>query len=85
MGQMCEKYLAKKKSAFWVFMVMKKSYYNVDRGEMRSKLRMYKERGSSLREVQSFYFGRRACHIWERVECLFRSESVTEAGLRMSP
>ena len=59
--QMCEKYLANEKGAFWAFMELEKAYYTIDRHGMWQMLRVYGVGGKLLKAVQSFYVDSRAC------------------------
>ena len=52
--QVCEKYLANGKDAFWTFMDLEKAYDSVDRNSMWQMLRVYGVGGKLLKAVQSF-------------------------------
>ena len=53
--QVCEKYLANGKDAFWSFMDLEKAYDTIDRHGMWQMLRVYRVGGNLLKAVQSFY------------------------------
>ena len=55
MRQLCEKFLAKGKNLFWVFMDLEKAYDRVDRDALWQELRLYGVGGKLLKTVQSFY------------------------------
>ena len=59
--QVCEKYLANGKDAFWAFMDLEKAYDIIDRHGMWQMLRVYGVGGKLLKAVQSFYVENRAC------------------------
>ena len=59
--QICEKYLAKGKDAFWAFMDLEKAYDRVDREAMWRMLSIYGVGGKLLSAIKSFYVDSRAC------------------------
>ncbi len=59
--QVCEKYLAKGKEVFWVFMDLQKAYDIIDRESLWTVLRLYGVGGRLLKGVKSFSVSSRAC------------------------
>ena len=59
--QLFEKFLAKGKDLFWVFMDLKKAYDRVDRDALWQVMRLYGVGRKLLKAVQSFYVDSRAC------------------------
>ncbi len=55
MRQMCEKYLAKDKDVFWVFMNFEKAYDRIDKEGLWTVLRLHGLGGRLLKGVESFY------------------------------
>ena len=53
--QVCEKYLANGKEAFWAFMDLEKAYDTLNRHGMWQMPRVYGVRGKLLKAVQSYY------------------------------
>ena len=59
--QVCEKYLANVKDAFWAFMDLEKAYDTIDRHGMWQMLRVYGVVGKMLKAVRSSYVDSMAC------------------------
>ena len=59
--QVCQKYLANGKDAFWAFIDLEKAYDTIDRHGMWQMLRVYGVGGKLLKAVLSFYVDSRAC------------------------
>ncbi len=58
---MCEKYLAKAKDVFWVFMDLEKAYDKTDREGLWIVLKLYRLGGRLLKGVRGFYENSRVC------------------------